>query len=620
MTMYRYIALMWPRTDREAGQAAKFLAAKLHEVSPHQWSRAWDGAGLAIYHSGEHKGRMQSCRLQGERGAVLGRLFRNDYSSVVDDLDEFESRKCLETRGQRLIDNYWGRYVAFLNDPKTGTRYVMRDPTGAFPCFHTPFRGVTIYFSDMQDAANFDFLPFTVNWDCLKNIFMLRTRQLNHTGLNEVEEVQPAECVEITPFEKKSRFVWDPTELSQTDIIEDPEEAAALLRESVMNTISALAGCYDRVVHNLGGLDSSIVLACMAQAPKRPEITCINFYTNSPRGEERRYSRQVVEKYDVELVERKLDCRKTDLSRIFKSNKLARPLGYFDCLGLTGDVQALARETDAQALFYGVGGDNVFYQPARNLGALDYVRRHGLFGKGSLKIAMEASRYGRKSLMKTFSDMLRERISPAPCYRYVHETSHELMQTQHLVNPELLNFDVSKQFLHPLLVPDDRDLKGKYFHIWMCALYSISYYDHWDTEYYAERIRSFLTQPIIETCLRIPTWILTHGGVERGLARKAFQQDLPHDIVKRFSKSTPSEFYRGIYEHNVEFLRELLKDGILVQEKMLLRKELAQALNQENVFLQVWHSQVLGFAGMEAWLRGWMERPVAKPHGLESAG
>jgi|GEM_PF-987490 len=618
MTMYRYITLIWNRTDREASKAAEFVAARLHEVSPHAWAKAWGAQGITVFDAGEQKGRMQTYRLHDDGGVVLGRLFHNDYTSQTTDLDAAQSRACLNTRGQHLIDNYWGRYVAFLHDRGSGTNYIMRDPSGAFPCFHTPFRGVEIYFSDMQDAANFDFLRFTVNWDCLKTNIMLPMLQKTHTGLNEVGEVLPAERVEITPFERKSRFVWNPTEISQTDVVEGSEEAADLLRETVKSTIGALAGCYDTIIHNLGGLDSSIALACMAQAQKRPEIICSTNFTKSPRGEERRYSRQVAEQYGVELVEWELDYRKADLSKVFTSNMLANPLGFFDCKGLTGYTLALAKDRGAQALFYGVGGDNVFHQAPFNTSALDYVRCHGLFGEQTLKIAMEASRYGRKSLYRTAMEMLRERIAPLSCNEYRLKEIYEGVKFP-LVNPEITSAGGHEQFLHPLLIPDDRSLKGKYLHILMSALFSIEHYDHWDTDYVAEKIHVYLTQPIIEACLRIPSWVMTYGGVDRGLARKAFQNDLPRDVVRRFSKSAPSEFYNDIYNHNTDFVREYLLDGEMVRSEVLLRDKLEAVLNKTDVRLGAAKFMLLGYLATEIWLRRWKERPVNKVRNLDIA-
>ena len=615
MTMYRFITLLWSGADREAEKAADYIATQLHEVSPHRWEKAWNAPGMVVFHSGEHKGRMQTYRLQDNGGVVLGRLFHNDYSSQDEDLNDAQSRACIRTKGQHLIDEYWGRYVAFLNDGNSSARYVIRDPSGAFPCFHTSCRGVDFYFSDMQDAANFDSLLFTVNWDYLKTNIKLPQFQKTHTGLNEVDEVLPAELVEITQFERKHRFLWDPTKISQTEVVEDPEAAATLLRETVKNTIGALAGCYDRIVHNLGGLDSSILLACIADAPKRPDVTCINYFTKSPRGEERYYSRQVAERVGVPLVESELDYRKTDLNNIFRSNKLASPLGFFDCIGLTGDVVALAKEKNAQAIFYGIGGDNVFYQIPRNLSALDYVNRHG-FGKQSLKIAMEGARYGRRTLTSTIRSMLRERFFPVPCYRYVDDSRFDGFKIP-LINPEVVDSEVHERFLHPLLLPDDSDPKGKFMHMLSCAFFAPEYYDHWDTSYFAERVNAYLTQPIVEVCLRIPTWVLAYRGIERGLARKAFRNDLPQDIILRRSKSTPSEYYRAVYEQNRDFIREMLLDGVMVQRQFLLRNKLEKALSKEDLFLLVEPGRILGFLATEVWLRGWMERPVVQPDKAE---
>lgn len=618
MVMYRFMTLMWSRNDSDAAQEAKFVAAKLKETSPHKWSKFWDRTGLAVFHSGERKGRMQTYRLVGGRGVVLGRLFRNDYTSVTHDLDEFESRQCLQSNGQYLVDNFWGQYVAFLNNLETGARFIIRDPSGAFPCFHSVYRGVTIYFSDMQDAANFDFLPFTVNWESLKTNFVLPQFRTVHTGLNEVGEILPSECIEVTPFEKKSHYLWNPTEISKKDIIENPNEASAVLRETVMKTIGVLTGSYDRVLHNLGGLDSSIVLACLAQAPKRPEISCISFFTGSPRGEERYYSRQVAKKYDIELTEVELDYRKVELDKLYSAGKLAKARAVFDGIELTGDILALAEERCAEVLTFGTGGDNVLYQPPFNFSALDYARQNGLIGSDTLRVAIAASRYGRKSLFSTLRDMLRERVAPLPCYDYVRSAILANYRIP-IINPDFIGHDNCEQYLSPLLVPRSRDLKGKYLHIISSLLGTNEYYHHYDINYSIDRIRAFFTQPIIEVCLRIPTWVMTHGGIDRGLARKAFADALPPDVIRRLSKSTPGEFYRDIFVHNRGFLEEVLLDGVLVNKGVFLKKPLEEAVRNENLFLHIGHGQLLGYAELELWTQGWVNRKSAISQPLEVA-
>lgn len=445
-----------------------------------------------------------------------------------------------------------------------------------------------------------------MNWEYLKTLIVLPSFQKIHTGLNEVKEILPAECLEITPFERKGRFVWNPVEISQTDVIEDPDEAATLLRDTVRSTIGALTGCYDCILHNIGGLDSSIALACMAQVPRPPKITCTTFFTKSPQGEERFFSRQVPKRFGIPLVEWELDARNADLEKIFSMNKLVNPPRYSDVTNLSGEILALAKEIGAQAIFTGNGGDNVFFQPPRNLGALDYVRRHG-FDKHSLKVLMEASRYGRQSIFSSFRGMLRERFFPAPCFSSVFNAIYEGPNCP-IANPEFIGDDQYERFLHPLLIPKESIPKGKYMHILISALYYMDYYDRWDATYFGESLHVYQTQPIVEACLRIPIWILTYGGIDRGLARKAFRNDLPPDIVMRRSKSTPAPYYQSLFEYNIGFLREVLLDGTMVREKILIRDKLEAALKRNDFFLHVHTYQIFVYLTMEIWLRSWIER------------
>lgn len=616
--MYRYMTFRWPRTDSAAAKTSDYIASHLQETSRHAWRKAWEAPGITVLDSGEHKGRMQTYCLADNGGVILGRLFGNDYTSITEDLSATETTACLKSKGQHLIDNYWGRYVAFLNNSSNGAHYVMRDPSGAFPCYCTNYQGVEIYFSDMQDAADLDFLNFTINWKYLKTNLILPHFQKTHTGLNEVGEVLPAECIEITNFAQKSRFLWDPTEISQTNIIEDPQEAAAMLRETVMNATGTLAKCYDGIIHFLGGLDSSIVLACLAQTPNRPEITALTNYTKSPLGDERHYSRQVAQKYDIPLEEVELDYRRADLNRIFTINKRANPLSSLDCIDITNDELTIAAQKNAQAMFTGGGGDCVFWHMSRNFGALDYVRQHGLLGAESIRFFFEASRYGRKSIFSTARTILQERFAPAPCYPHIQKEvfgSHK----RPLINPEFIGNNTFEEFLHPLLIPNDHNSKGKYLQILSSAFFNIDYYNHWDTDYYDERIHPLFTQPVVEACLRIPVWTLTYGGVDRGLARKAFMNDLPQGITRRYSKSTPLNYYEQIFEHNTEFLKELLLDGELVAHGILLRDKVEAALKGQDIFLLVSEVEILSYAALEAWVRSWLDRKEAKTKPLEIA-
>ena len=611
--MYRYMALEWDRRDMSAAQVPAVIAAALERVSPHAWTTSHVAPGLQVMDAGAASGRMRTTSV-GTRGVILGQLFPRLSSAAVpqvSELDDNEAERCWVSGAQHLVDAYWGRYVAILHDPSGDRCLILRDPTGALPCFVTHHAGVDIYFSDMEDAARLPFLPFSINWDFVRANIMLPMYQKIITGLNEVSEVLPAECLEIASGVRSRRFLWDPYAIAASGIIEDPQAAARELRGVVRATIATLAGGYDRVIHNLGGLDSSIALACLTDAPARPEITAITHFTPTPRGDERAYTRAMARHADVPLIEAELDAARADVRRIFASNRLARPHGFFDCLGLNGHVLETADAVGAQAIFYGVGGDQVFFQPPLNMAALDHVKAHG-FGRRSIAVALEASRYGRCRVADTLAAMWRERIRPEPCYPYVSAALFRRRRLP-LVEEAVTEAAGYESLLHPLLRPADDMSKGKYLHILMSAFFSIEHYDHWDTAYTAERVHLFLAQPIIEACLRIPTWVLTYRGIDRGLARRAFAGDLPPVISARLSKNGPDDYYGDLYRRNVDAIRPVLVGGQLVREGILKAGAVERALGAADHSTDAHPPHLLGHFATEAWIERWRQRPSIIP-------
>src|SRR5690606_6081854 len=58
-------------------------------------------------------------------------------------------------------------------------------------------------------------------------------------------------------------------------------------------------------------------------------------------------------------------------------------------------------------------------------------------------------------------------------------------------------------------------------------------------------------QPVIETCLALPAWVLTVGGRDRGLARRVFADRLPTEILERRSKGEMTRVYGQMIVENL---------------------------------------------------------------------
>jgi len=129
-----------------------------------------------------------------------------------------------------------------------------------------------------------------------------------------------------------------------------------------------------------------------------------------------------------------------------------------------------------------------------------------------------------------------------------------------------------------------------------------------------DRVAPFLSQPIIEMALRLPTWVLIHGRVDRAIERGAFAREVPPQIVQRREKGCFDTVVRELIETNIDFVRELLLDGALVKERILDRAKLEAFLcgprgGARTEYNELYVTRIC----TEAWLRDWqaLERRAA---------
>ncbi len=121
-----------------------------------------------------------------------------------------------------------------------------------------------------------------------------------------------------------------------------------------------------------------------------------------------------------------------------------------------------------------------------------------------------------------------------------------------------------------------------------------------------------LSQPLVELCLRIPTYLLIKSGRDRALARLAFERDLPTEIVRRRAKGRADQHVRNILDANLDFVRELLLDGFLVRRGLLDRAALDLYLTRSRSPADFQYSEILQeHACTEAWLRSRLTRSCA---------
>jgi len=607
--MYRYFILNWNPTDPRAVATARSLAERIL-ARQSGWKIAFESVGLAAFDAGSADGASRTFVLDQDAGAVFGRIFNRDMADSAAalrvDFDGNESLKIIQTGGRRLFERYWGRYVAVVQDAATGETWVLRDPSGNMPCFIAMHQGVNLVFSDLEDCVALGALTFNVNWDYIRSFLVYSGYQARETALQEVSEVQLGERVRFSGNTIHRTLEWDPLAIAQTDPIQDPDTAVTLLRQTTRACIHAWAACYPKIVHSLsGGLDSSIVLSCLKSAPSRPDVTCLHYFGTGPDEDERRYARLMAGHVGAELIEHPLTVEEPQLEQIFHLHRTPRPWFYMYELEHSRFEGRLAAERDIKGVFSGSGGDGVFFQTHAELAVTDYLFDHGMSGN-LLRVAVDAARVSRKSIWPLLANAVRTRLTPTQLHPLrMPGAPKRTIVSQDLVNAGRRN----PKLIHPWFA--NRSLRGVPPGVLWHSLTvgaAPAFYPSFDAGPYPERTMPLLSQPLVELCLRIPTYVLIRNGMDRATARRAFAPDLPGEIIKRRNKGRIDQHIRNVLDVNLNFVRDVLLNGRLVKEGLLNRRNLEMYLTRERSPADFEYSEILQEQlCVEAWLAGWLD-------------
>jgi asparagine synthase (glutamine-hydrolysing) len=273
----------------------------------------------------------------------------------------------------------------------------MRDPTGALPCFYAQTDHVTVFFCDLEDYLGLVAAQLTVNWEHVKDCLQYLQMASRQTGLREISQVLAGECWTQESFRSKPVFLWDPVSIAAGVAIEDPAVARVELRGVVEFCVDSWASCYRSILHSLsGGLDSSIVLACLSSSSTRPQVTCFTAHTAGSDGDEdeRPFARMAAARANCKLAEFAHQAP-TDLSNVFPDQQCPSPAMVSLHLAVEGMQASLAHAQKCDAIFSGQGGDHLFQRRRDYSIAAEFLDRHGLT-PGLGRVLADSSRMLRK--------------------------------------------------------------------------------------------------------------------------------------------------------------------------------------------------------------------------------
>ena len=520
---------------------------------------------------------------------MVGRLFDRATGAPVTRTDEVFARAVEDTKGRHLIERYWGSYCAIVQDG-AGGHWVLRDPSATLPVYVTEANGVHCYFSDVATALELQVVDRGLDDAFLSQWLTFPFLRSERTGLSSVKELLPGMLRLVEEGGLSKRLLWSPWTFADSAVqVGDFKEAAARVREEALRTIPPqAAGCGAIVLELSGGLDSSVIAAAF-KAADLPFMS-VNFVTRSADGDERRFARAVAEATGArhfEVVERQtlVDLSLPDRPRL-------RPGLSSVMTPLHRDLAAYGEARGGETFVTGAGGDNVFCYLTTAAPVVDAVRERGL--EFAFRTALhDVSELCGCTAWTTARFALRKRLRARRAPAWKEET-------------DFLRADAVAEAPdpHPWLQPPPGALPGKREHI--ASLMRIHH--NLDPEIrVSDRpyLHPLVAQPLVELCLSIPTWLWVSGGHNRAVARAAFADLLPREVLSRRSKGRlESMCLRAYLAHRAE-LAELLLGGLLREQGLIDPNTLEAYLEHEDVPNDARYYRIFELATAELWLRSW---------------
>jgi len=514
------------------------------------------------------------------RAIVLGPTFERGDPGVADEPT---------LAAADFTQRFWGAYVAVL--PETTGIVVMRDPSGRMPCFSTCWRGWRVFVGDLEDLIALGWRPSGIAWSVLGELLQEPRMHDGRTALNGVRELLPGQSMGQSG---QLNLAWSPGAFTHDDMAVD--DARKCVRETVLSCVGAWAGRYGKILHLLsGGLDSSIVLACLAECGLADRVRCLNF-TGGDRSEldEGRYAREAADRAGVELVQRQFKPRHVDLSRARAMTNTPRPSGYAYSIENDDFELEAAQAWRADACFSAAGGDGLFYQLRAKIYCADYLQLRGP-RPGLMRVAYDSALLTRSSVWSTlalgfkFRDGLFDPAA-APRNSYLADGVGRQADGWFHRHP----WAQSAQALPP----------GKKLHLW-ALLDALNFTYNYRRAEIAETVLPLVSQPIIETMLRIPSFVLARGGTDRTLVREAFADMAPASVIARSGKGAMDGYYAELCCANAPFIRDRLLGGVLASKGMLNTERIAKALPAQAEPADGAEADLLKLFAAEIWAAGW---------------
>jgi asparagine synthase (glutamine-hydrolysing) len=607
--MFRYLALISNSSCATENAHLNALARKILVRGDGDFRCVFDSVGLKVFCADLDASACRAIVMPDRSGVIVGTLFRRldtgsqDCSPQITQLTADCTRQIARTNGGHLFSSYWGRYVAFLVNQHFTTRYVLKDPTGRLPCLLTRTNDVTVVFSCVADCVELGLLRFEVDWQYVCSRVSRCVGEWGQTGLSGVKDIIGGTRLTLSGDKTEEAMLWRPHEIASSAPLNEVAPAADALRATVDSCVGSWVSTHSNVVcRTSGGLDSTIVLSSLSRARTNPKVTCVTYF-GRVGSDETRWAGIAANHLGYTLNAQECDVE-VPMGALQAMQPLAiAPPDY--SWALLGEWERdLGKRNGATAVVTGDGGDSVFGGSCAEFACRDFRIRRGLQMRAILALAIDVALVTNRSIWS----VLTETFGSQP-ETVARRDAERLRLGRLLVSEEVFRQSNAEHAPHPWFRSQGRSALSDILNM---VVQSDLYYNpaRSPADFDLEPVYPLCSQPLVELCLRIPSYIHFTDGRSRGLARRAFAGHLPVQIAERQWKDASADLDYILIRRYGPAIREFLVHGELVRTGVLDRNHLEQSLAGAPGKRTAGIHEITDHLIVEAWLQSW--RKVAQ--------
>lgn len=528
----------------------------------------------------------------GAAGVIIGILFSRTSSarlkSLPSNAPDRANSKCLASW---LVRECWGAYVAILTGLQADGAQILVDPSGLLPAYGTETGTHYLVVSSPDLIEQVTGERPQPCWPATQAHLARPDLRQRSACLKQVSEFGRGELTIVGKKVSVSATLWSPqifmpagNSRSCGDVAEELQAITTMVVGAWANVLGPVA------VAASGGVDSSMI--CAALAKTGHPFGCITLATADPSGDESAYVEMLSRHLGVRYEARVYDMQHID-PLYSVSTGLARPTRKPFMAALDTALFQARQSLGAKVIFDGNGGDSLFCFLHSAVPVVDRLLIEGP-GRGSVSTFLDMCRLTGCDLPTMTRAVTRRLLHRRGGSVWAPDLRLLTAGAEDVENVEPLSpwFDVSvgcHQGKHDhlaLILRNQNRLNG------LASL---------------PRFSPLMSQPMVEYCLGVPTWLWCTGGINRAPARAAFASDLPRDILVRTSKAGPDSFLWQFFETYRPLYRELLLDGMLARNGLLDRDSVEQALKVDSTSASEIIYRVFDVVEAENWVRSWQD-------------